>query len=196
MSFYSKLLIALSFCFFPLATFAESRVFYAPEGNVSTLMVFEKGGFARGYGVFGNAAARMLYDDVAKVLDNLKFAVLIKSFVGSTNGIQQEMGAVRARSAESEIAFIQGAPVKFENEKASIKGQFIINGIRKDGVFEATLNKYARVSNERDLFDDGAHNLGLSLHATIKRSDFGLSAGEGSLYNDESVLMLDIVASN
>lgn len=187
---------AFAFSFTPLPSHSEARVFYAPEGNVSTLMVFEKGGFARGYGVFGNAAARMLYDDTVKVLDNLKFAVLIKSFVGSTTGIQQEMGALRTRSAESEIAFIQGAPVKFENDKASIKGQFIINGIRKDGAFETTLNKYARVSNERDLFDDGAHNLGLSLHTTIKRSDYGLSAGEGSPYNDETVLMLDIVASN
>lgn len=190
------IVFTLASCLIPLTAHAESKVFYAPEGNVSSLMVFERGGFARGYGIFSNAAARMLFDEQTKALDNLKFAVLLKSFTGSTALLRQEMSARPLRSQEAEIAFVQDAPVKFENGKAIIKGQFIINNVRKDGEFEATLNKFARVSKSSDIFEDGTQNLGLSLHAKFKRSDFGLSVDEGGQYNDEAVLMLDIVAAN
>ncbi|MBY0429075.1 MAG: hypothetical protein K2Q32_07640, partial [Alphaproteobacteria bacterium] len=81
-----------------------------------------------------------------------------------------------------------------ENGKAVIKGQLIIHNILKDVSFEAALNKFGRTSKATDIYDDGLETLGMSLHANFKRSNFMLGGGDNSAFNDEAILMLDIVA--
>lgn len=160
------------------------------------MIICQESSFARTYSLFTDGIARMFYDDATKTLDSLKFALLMRSFVTSSPAFYQEWFERKPLAAdkEDEVAFIQSEPAKFTDGKGTVKGQLIIRGIRKDVSFEATLNKFARTSKTRDVFDDGAMTLGFSIHATIKRSDFSLGPGEGSSFNDEAILMLDIIA--
>ncbi len=189
------LLFATLLCL-PHPSFAESKVFFAPAGQVSAMVICEESSFARTYSLFTNGLARMHFDGQTKTLDSLKFALLMRSFVTSSPRFAQEWNERRPLTVdkEDEIGFAQSDPVKFENGKAVIKGQLIIHNIRKDVSFEATLNKFGRTSKTTDLYDDGAETLGLSIHATIKRSDFMLGGGENSAFNDEAILMLDFIA--
>ena len=177
-------------------SFAESKVFFAPAGEVSAMVICEESGYARTYSLFTSGVARMHYDDATKTLDNLKFALLMKSFISSSPAFTREWFERRPLSinSEDEIGFVQSDPVRFENGKAIIKGQLVINNIRKDARFEATLNKFGRMSKTTDLYDDGTQSLGFSIHTTFKRSDFSLGSSENSHFNDEAILMLDIVA--
>ncbi|MDX1923300.1 MAG: YceI family protein [Alphaproteobacteria bacterium] len=180
----------------PSPSFAEAKVFNAPDGQVSAMIICEESSFARTYSLFTNGIARMFYDDATKTLDSLKFALLMRGFVSSSPAFYQEWFERKPLTIdkEDEVAFIQSEPAKFTDGKGTVKGQLIIRGIRKDVSFDATLNKFARTSKTRDVFDDGAMTLGYSIHATIKRSDFSLGGGENSPFNDEAILMLDIIA--
>ena len=180
----------------PNSSYAESKVFFAPAGKVSAMVICEESSYARTYSLFTNGLARMHYDAATQTLDSLKFALLMRSFVTSSPQFAQEWNERRPASGdkEDEVAFVQSEPVKFENGKATIKGQLIIHNIRKDVSFQASINKFGRVSNARDIYDDGAQTLGLSIHTPFKRSDFSLGGGENSSFNDEAILMLDIVA--
>lgn len=183
-------------CFSPNLGFADSKVFYAPAGQVSAMVICEESSYARTYNLFTNGLARMHFDPATKTLDSLKFALLMSSFVTSSPKFAQEWNERRPLTVdkEDEVAFVQAEPVKFENGKAVIKGQLIIHNIRKDISFEGVLNKFGRTSKATDIYDDGAETLGMSIHATFKRSDFMLGGGENSAFNDEAILMLDIVA--
>jgi polyisoprenoid-binding protein YceI len=188
-------LVALTLvsCLLPQLSHAQARTFSAPEGQVSALMIFEQSSFARAYGVFNNAAARMIFDEKTKTLDNLKFALLSKTFIGSVPGLHREMQGKRGQNGE--IDFVQSEPAEFTNNRAKIKGQLVANGVRKDITFDATLNKVGRFGSSADLDDDGATTIGLSLHTSLKRSEFYLSSGaKNSVFNDDAVLMLDILA--
>ncbi len=180
----------------PHSSLADSKIFYAPAGQVSAMVICEESSYARTYSLFTNGLARMHYDPEAKTLDSLKFALLMSSFVTSSPRFAQEWNERRPLTVdkEDEVAFVQSDPVPFENGKATIKGQLIIHNIRKDIAFQATLNKFGRVSKATDLYDDGTQTLGMSLHATFKRSDFMLGGGDASVFNDEAILMLDVVA--
>lgn len=190
------ILVLTALVIFPYHALAESKVFFAPAGQVSAMVICEQSSYARTYNLFTNGLARMHYDAVSKTLDNLKFALLMSSFVTSSPVFAQEWFANRPADTDKqdEIAFVQGEPVKFENGKAVIKGQLVIHNIRKDISFQADLNKYGRTSKSDDLYDDGAMTLGFSIHAVFKRSDFSLGGGDGSPFNDEAILMLDIIA--
>jgi polyisoprenoid-binding protein YceI len=198
---FKKISLVIILVLIPLTLRAESKVFFAPAGQVSALVIAEQSNFARIYAMLTNGLARMHYDDTTKTLDSLKFALLMNSFVTSSPSFAQEWFARRPLSPdkEDEVAFVQSDPTKFENNKATIKGQLVINTIRKDVTFEATLNKFGRISKTNDLYDDGAQTLGFSMHGNFKRSDFSLAgngagSGENSAFNDDAILMLDIVA--
>lgn len=187
--------LALLLCAKPLL--AEPKIYYAPAGNVGSLIICEQSGYARVYAMFTDGVARMHYDATGKTLDGLKFALLMRSFTTSSPAFWQEWFERKPYNPEKEdeVAFVQGEAVKFENDKAVIKGQLVINDIRKDISFEATLNKTGRISKTKDVFEDGAPTLGFSMHANFKRSDFSVGASaENSSFNDEAILMLDVVA--
>ncbi len=188
--------LALFIMLFPHLSHAESRVFFAEAGKVSAMVICEESSYARTYSLFTNGLARMHFDPATKTLDSLKFALLMRSFVTSSPQFAQEWNERRPLTVdkEDEVGFVQGEPAKFENGKAIIKGQLLIHNIRKDISFEAALNKFGRVSNTKDIYDDGMQTLGMSIHGTFKRSDFMLGGGDNSAFNDEAILMLDIVA--
>lgn len=188
-------LLAVFFCL-PALSLADSKVFFAPAGQVSAMVICEESSYARTYSLFTNGLARMHFDAATKTLDSLKFALLMNSFVTSSPKFAQEWNERRPHTVdkEDEVAFVQSEPVKFENGKAVIKGQLVIHNVRKDISFQAALNKFGRTSKATDIYDDGKETLGLSIHATFKRSDFMLGGGENSAFNDDAILMLDIVA--
>lgn len=193
------ILLFVSLIFHPAPLHADSKNYNATEDAVSALLIFEQSGFARCYGIFTHGLARIAYDDLNKNVNDLKFALLMNSFITSSPLLRGELFAHRAFAPdkEDEIGFEQSEPMHFENGVGKLKGQLIINNIRKDVVFEANLNKFARVNNSKDVFEDGAQTLGISIHTAFKRSDFGLSnENEPSSFNDETILMLDIIGKN
>lgn len=180
-----------------LPLWAGTETFFAPDGQVQSLLIVEQGAFARGYGIFTKGVARLKYDKDSEVLDDLKCALLMKSFSTGSPVLLREMRERKAYTAdkEEELAFVQDSPARFKDGKAQVKGQLIINNIRKDVTLDASLNKYGTVSKSSDIFEDGVKTLGVSLHTTLKRSDYGLTgSGETeSPFKDESILMIDIV---
>lgn len=196
MRIHLAVLLLLVTLFHPTSLFAEAKSFTAQTGQISAMVICEESSFARTYSLFREGIGRMFYDDATKTLDNLKFALLMRSFVTSSPAFAQEWFERKPLTVdkEDEVAFIQSEPAKFVDGKGTIKGQLIIRNIRKDVAFEASLNKFARAAKTRDVFDDGAMTLGFSIHTTIKRSDFSLGGGENSSFNDEAILMLDIIA--
>jgi|ERR1043166_4758423 polyisoprenoid-binding protein YceI len=180
--------------------FAGMETFFAPDGHVQSLFIVEQGAFARGYGIFTKGVARLKYDKDTEVLDDLKCALLMKSFSSGSPELTREMQERKGESngKDEELAFVQDSPARFKDGKAQIKGQLIINNIRKDVTLDATLNKYGTISKTSDIFEDGVKTVGVSLHAMIKRSDYGLiGAGEAeSPFKDEGILMIDVVGQH
>jgi polyisoprenoid-binding protein YceI len=182
----------------PLPAGAIPQSFLAPQGQVSSLIIFEQTGFARTYGVFTEGISRFNYDDQMKVLDNLKMALLVRSFQSANKVLNMDFashGAYTSPDKEREIAFIQTEPARFDNGKAKVKGDLIINNIRKPIELLAELNKYGRISQTTDVMaDDGRETVGIALHANFKRSDYSMSADSTSTpFNDTAVIMLDLV---
>lgn len=184
----------------PRPVFAEPKNYMAQEGAVSSLLIFEQAGFARSYGIFTSGVARAAYDETSKTLDNLKFALLMSSFVSNNATLKQSLLARRAYNPdrENELAFLQSEPATFTDGKARIKGQIFLNGASRNIVFEATFNKLGQIADRsKDFFEDGAKTLGFSFHASLKRSDFHLGDTDGNTpLNDDFILMLDVIAQN
>jgi polyisoprenoid-binding protein YceI len=190
---YLSALIILFCIIFSLPASAQEKNFYAPDGNVSAMVIFEQAGFSRSYGLFTSALAGMLFDEQVKSIDNLKFAINLTSFVPNKPQLRSDLLRLPSPKAD-EIAFIQSGRVTFEDNKATIKGQLIVGNIRKDITFEATLNKIGRINSTDDIFNDGTRAVGISLHAPIKRSEYGLNNNDKSAVNDEVILLVDIIA--
>jgi polyisoprenoid-binding protein YceI len=194
-----RLFLAFALCLFPLVASADSANYNASEGNVSSVLIFEQGDFARVYGLFEKGVGRIAFDDQTKVMDNLKLAFLLDSFRSSSKILTGDVfGATSARrGADREVAFVQNEPLRFDgNNKALLKGDLVINGIRKPIIFEATLNKYGRINQTTDVSEDGPMTIGLSMHTSFKRSDYGLSMNkDGGQFQDTVLMMFDIVAT-
>jgi polyisoprenoid-binding protein YceI len=190
-------ILALLLLLAPMPVLAAPQSFMAPQGNTSSLIIFEQTGFARTYGVFTEGIARFNYDDQMKLLDNLKLALLVRSFKSASNTLNMDFakhGPLAPADKEREIAFMQTEPARFDNGKATIKGDLIINNIRKPIQFAGELNKYGRISQTTDIMEDGRETVGIALHANFKRSDYSMSADStGTPFNDTAVLMLDLV---
>jgi polyisoprenoid-binding protein YceI len=180
----------------PLPAAAALQTFLAPQGQVSSLMIFEQTGFARVYGIFKEGIARYQYDDQLTTLDDLKLALLMRSFTSASPRLEADMLGRTPLTVdkEREVAFIQTEPARFDNGKAKVKGQLIINNVKKDVVMEAELNKYGRISQTTDVMEEGKSSTGISMHVSIKRSDYSLSMDSAtSPFNDDVVLMIDVV---
>jgi polyisoprenoid-binding protein YceI len=193
------LLLPLASALVPQASHAESTVYNATEGHVNSLVIFEQGGYARVYGLFTRGVGRMKFDEAGQVLDGLKLALLLKSFVSTSAAAQDEMNGHRPSppNGEQEVAFVQTDTARFQDNKASVKGELLINGVRKDVIFTATLNKVGSLSKSTDVFDEGTQTLGFSMHINFKPSDFSMQGDEKeSPFKDSAVLMLDIVAQH
>jgi polyisoprenoid-binding protein YceI len=189
--------MTLLLCLLAFHTKAAPQSFMAPQGQTSSLIIFEQTGFARTYGVFTEGIARFNYDDQMKLLDNLKLALLVRSFKSANNVLNMDFsrhGPLAPPDKEREIAFMQTEPARFDNGKARIKGDLIINNIRKPIEFMGELNKYGHISKTTDVMEDGKETVGIALHANFKRSDYSMSADSSSApFNDTAVLMLDLV---
>ncbi len=192
-----RFLALLALLFAPLPAIAETHVYSAADGDASSLLILEAGGFARVYGMFTHGVARISYDDQTKIMDNLKVAYLVSSFTSSSNLLRADLFGTKPflGDKENEVAFVQNEPARFDNQNVKLKGDLIINGMRRPCEMDATLNKFGRINQSTDMQSDGAMTVGLSLHTSFKRSDYGLSmTKENSPFNDEAVLLMDIVA--
>ncbi len=181
-------------CIFPLSAHAEPKSYLVPEGKASSLMIFEQAGFARVYGIFTRGLARFHYDGQLKTVDGLKVALLAESFTTASPSLKADIMGKAPPNKESEVAFVQTEAARFDNGKARIKGDLIINNIRKKAVFQADLNRAGRVSRTTNVMEEGQETAGLSLHVNFKRSDYAMSAQAAtSPFNDEAVLMIDLI---
>lgn len=185
--------LVISLCT-PLSAQAEPRSYNAPEGSISSVLIFERGDFARVYGMFLTGVGRISYDDQTHVMDNLKIAFLLNSFVSGSPGLAGDLFGGGGKNGR-ELAFVQNEPVRLEGGKVNIKGDMIVNGIRRQVVFEGSLNKFGRINQSTDVGEDGPVTIGLSMHTTFKRSDFGMNVmKENSIFQDDVIIMFDIVA--
>jgi polyisoprenoid-binding protein YceI len=172
---------------------AESKTYLSPETSMNALMIFEQGGFSRVYGLFTKGLARFQYDDQLKQIDAFKTALLVNSFVSPQPTLALSFSK-NLPDKENEVAFVQTEAARFDGKKAKLKGQLIINGIRKDVVMTADLNRYGRVSQTTDVMEDGKEMVGISMFTTFKRSDFSMSSeATGNIFNDDATLMLEII---
>lgn len=194
------LFLSIIFVLTPGASFAQSRNFTASEGSVSSLLIFERAGFARSYGLFTSGVARLSYDDVSKTIQNLKCALLMETLVTNNPSLKKDLLSRKAYKPEraNELAFVQNEAARFDNGQAKIKGQLFLNGASREVVFSATLNKMGALQDPaQSVFESNARAIGFSLHTNIKRSDFNLGDDSASApINDDVVLMLDIVAGD
>src|SRR5262249_48268922 len=140
----------------PALAHAEMETYFSPEGQVQSLLIVEQGAFARAYGIFTKGVARLKYDKDTEVLDDLKCALLMKSFSSSSPALMQELRERKAldNDKEDEFAFVQDSPARFKDGKVQIKGQLLANNVRKDVTLDATLNKYGTISKSADVFED------------------------------------------
>ncbi|MBI3418587.1 MAG: YceI family protein [Proteobacteria bacterium] len=178
---------------------AEPKTYMSQEGQVNSLLIFEQTGFARVYGIFTKGLARFFYDDALKTVDGLKLAMLANSFATASPVLRDDMSGHGAYDPDSEreIAFVQNEVARFENGKAKIKGQLVINNIRKNVVADADLNKFGRISETTHVMEEGKETLGFSFHLSFKRSEFSMSADSTTTpFNDDVVLMVDIIGQN
>jgi polyisoprenoid-binding protein YceI len=178
---------------------AALKSYNTPDGDVSALMIFERSGFSRSYGLFTKGVGRIVFDDQKKILDNIKVAFLINGFTSPSQALTSDLfsNLIMRPSSENEMAFVQSEPVRFESDRVKIKGELVINGLRRAVIFEGTMNKFGRIDQSTDVEEDGPTAIGISLNTNIKRSDFRLNlSADGSPYADDVILMIDLLGIN
>ncbi|MDP9127303.1 MAG: YceI family protein [Pseudomonadota bacterium] len=166
-----KHLLSLVFLFLAVAGAKAEDIsahYYVPPGQLSTQVQVMEGNVANIFGMFGNGTASFSYDEQAKELGHLRLAVDTTSLVGSTSQIQSDLAMLLGTAQYPEIRFTAMDRTTFADGKGNIKGTLTLRGVSKPVTLEATLNSGGKSAR-------GAAPLGLSLHGTIKRLEFGMS---------------------
>jgi polyisoprenoid-binding protein YceI len=173
-----KLLIVFILVLLPATVFAadEGPVhYYVPPTQFNAALEVMDLGFANVFGLFRNATGSFSFEAATKSVDKLRIALDASSLIANSSGNEASLAALLASAQYPEISFAASDSVSFAEGKADIRGTLTIHGVSKPCVFEATLNHVGKSPQAGGMWSDEGDAIGLSLHGSFKRADFGMA---------------------
>lgn len=183
----AALIAAIPFC----ATAEMARYELDPE-HTAVYFTIDHIGYAKTLGIFTDLTGSFEYDATARDLG----AVSVAIDATSVNTFHEARDRhVRNRdflhvSAHPQITFTANGGEPISNSKGRVTGDLTILGQTRPVTLDVTLNKSAPYpfGHQRDV-------LGLSMTATIDRSDFGMTYGvDNGLVGDEVIITIETEA--
>ncbi|WP_170754277.1 YceI family protein [Ruegeria lacuscaerulensis] len=176
--------IALSFLIAtsPIAAAAEMASYELDPEHTTVFFTIEHIGYADTLGIFGNVQGIFDYDTETQELANVQVAIDAKS-VNTFNKARD--GHVKNKdflhvSEFPEITFVAESGTAATDNAGTVTGDLTILGVTQPVTLNVTLNKA-----EPYPFGHKRFVLGLSIEASIKRSDYGMTyAVENGLVGD------------
>ena len=141
-------------------------------------------------GVFGIATAGFKFDDSAKTITELQFAINATTLMMSDKGLLETILGKTELGADvyEEITFIQNKPATFEKDVATIEGDLKVRDTVKPVSLAAKLKRVGKSATGED-------SASFNFTATFKRADFGVGDPmQGKRFADEVTLTLDLQA--
>jgi polyisoprenoid-binding protein YceI len=170
-----RLLVLLLFLMPLQAKAAEDLVaYYVPPPRFSAALQVMDQGFSNTFALFQNATGSFSFDETAKSLSRLRIA-LDSSSLSSNSGSQRELANLLGVMQYPEIRIVAPDSVSFTDNKAELKATLILHGASKPITLEATLNHIGKSAHAGGMWSSEGDAIGLSLRATFKRADFGMS---------------------
>lgn len=187
-----RILFAFLLMLLPASAFAaEPALYYVPPGQLNVSMQVMKLGLSNVTALFGIATGSFHYDTQAKTLNTLRAAIDTTSIVSNTTDNQTALSNLLGATQYPEIRFTALDNVTFADGNASIKGTLTVHGVSKPASFDATLN-----SASPNAFPGANDEVGISLHGTFKRADFGITDDPEmpAIFGDTITLQLEMQA--
>ncbi|MBY5935593.1 YceI family protein [Tateyamaria omphalii] len=151
--------------------------------HTNVYFTIEHIGYARTLGIFTDLSGAFFYDVDTQELGEVAVTIDAKS-VNTFNAARD--GHVRNRdflhvSEHPEITFVANGGTAAGDSSGTVTGDLTILGVTQPVTLDVTLNKVAEYP-----FGHKREVLGLSMSATIQRSDFGMTYGvDNGLVGDE-----------
>lgn len=170
--------------------------YYIPPAQFNAALQVMDLGFANVFGLIRNATGSFDFDSAAKSISHVRLALDASSLMASSPENQNDLAAMLAVTQYPEIGFTAPDSVTFTDNKAEIKGMLSLHGASKPFTLEATLNHIGKSPNGGGMWDSEGEAIGLSLHGTFKRADFGLADDPETpgRFGDTITLMLETQA--
>jgi polyisoprenoid-binding protein YceI len=170
-----KYLLIFAFILLAPTAKAESARYYIPPTQFNAALEVMDLGFSNVFGLFRNATGGFEFDEGAKSIRNLKLALDATSMTANNPGNERDLMVLFAASQFPEISFVAKDSATFTDGKASIKGTLTVRGFSKPCTLEAVLNHMGKSPQGGGMWSNEGDALGLSLHGSFKRADFGMT---------------------
>ena len=193
-----KLLLLIAFLITSLPAAAEetSAHYYIPPSQFNAAMEVMDLGFANVFGLFRNATGSFEFDEAGKSITNLKLAIDATSLMANNPENNSDLMVLLGTTQYPEIVFTSLDSTTFTDGKAEIKGNLTMHGATKPFTLDAVLNHVGNSPNGGGMWSSEGAAIGLSMHGTLKRADFGMTDDPNmkSRFGDTVTLLLETQA--
>jgi polyisoprenoid-binding protein YceI len=182
-------------CQIPAARAAENPVaYYVPPPQFSAALQVMDMGFANIFALFQNATGSFSFDEGAKSLSRLRLALDATSLTSGNSASQRDLANLLGIFQFPEIRITSPDSVVFEDNKAQVKATLTLHGASKPVTFDAVLNHVGKSPRAGGMWSSEGDAVGLSLKASFKRADFGMSDDPETpgRFGDTMTLMLEV----
>ena len=153
----------------------EPASYYVPPAQFSASMQVMYMGFSNALAIFRSSTSSFTFNEADKSISNLRIAIDATSLTASGNEIQRDLSTLLGVFENPEIRILAPDSVKFEDNKAEIKGTMTLRGVNKPVTLEATLNKSGKSPYGGGMWSSEGAAVGLSLRTAVKRAEFGVT---------------------
>jgi polyisoprenoid-binding protein YceI len=155
-------------------------------------------GFSNIMALFQNATGSFSFDDGGKSISHLRLAIDATSLMTTNNDNQRDLTALFGVMQYPEIRITAPDTTAFKDGKAEIKANLTLHGTTKPVTLDATLNHVGNSPYGGGMWASEGQAVGLSLHGTLKRADFGIGdnpdSDEKNHFGDSITLQLEMQA--
>lgn len=162
---------------------ADKKYYVEPTQFNAAFQVMDRG-LSNIIGLFQSATAAFAFDAETQSISKLRIAIDASSMMVPNPRVADDLQSLFSIREFPELTFMATAPYAFKDGKADIKGTLSIHGQKKEATFQAVLNNTT------------SGKIGISLHGTFKRADFGMG-DEPEMpgrFGDTITLMLEMQA--
>jgi len=173
---------------------SDPVTYYVPPPQFSAALQVMDLGFANVFALFQNATGSFSFDESDKSLSHLRLALDATSLTSGNSGSQQDLANLLGIMQYNEIRIVAPDSVTFTDGKADVKATLTLHGTSKPVTFQAVLNHVGKSPHGGGMWSSEGDAVGLSLHGSFKRADFGMSDDPETpgRFGDTMTLMLEM----
>lgn len=177
---------------FPFAAQAEMARYELDPAHTAVFFTVDHVGYAKTLGIFGTVQGRFAYDMDTQDLSDVEVtidAASVTTFHEARDG-HVKNGDFLDVANHPEISFVADGGTATSDTGGTVTGDLTILGMTQPVTLNVKLNKAAEYP-----FGHKRFTLGLSIEASVMRSDFGMMyAVENGLVGDEVQIMIETEA--